>query len=213
VRRRKVRPRVRSRLPAPCRVADTRSATGQLAGAIAPGTQRNFAVAARENDHSDTKAAAIRCVRAYREGLRDFSKKSPLETLYTRLDGHALITMATDAKGRKRHTKYVDKARQRMGEQIVPRITDIVGGRHRLIDQPPLIYHATEAMHDADVAMALEAYRLSLPDELHGLLDRYRLEDFALKVVGIGSVGTHCFIGLFFLNYLTLTICTAFYRL
>jgi len=158
----------------------------------------SFAVAARENDHSDTKAAAIRCVRAYREGLRDFSKKSPLETLYTRLDGHALITMATDAKGRKRHTKYVDKARQRMGEQIVPRITDIVGGRHRLIDQPPLIYHATEAMHDADVAMALEAYRLSLPDELHGLLDRYRLEDTAIKVVGIGSVGTRTYIGLFF---------------
>jgi len=158
----------------------------------------SFAVAARENDHSDTKAAAIRCVRAYREGLRDFSKKSPLETLYTRLDGHALITMATDAKGRKRHTKYVDKARQRMGEQIVPRITDVVGGRHRLIDQPPLIYHATEAMHDADVAMALEAYRLSLPDELHGLLDRYRLEDTAVKVVGIGSVGTRTYIGLFF---------------
>lgn len=158
----------------------------------------SFAVAARDNDHADTTAAAIRCVRAYREGLRDFSKKSPLETLYTRLDGHTLIDMATDAKDRKRHAKYVDKARQRLGEQIVPTITDVVGGRHRLIDQPPLIYHATAALHDADVAMALEAYRLSLPDELHGLLDRYRLEDTAIKVVGIGSVGTRTYIGLFF---------------
>ena len=158
----------------------------------------SFAVAARENGHADTTAAAIRCARAYREGLRDFSKKGPLETMYARLDGHTLIDMATDAKDRKRHAKYVDKARQRLGEQIVPQITDVVGGRHRLIDQPPLIYHATDALHDADVAMALEAYRLSLPDELHGLLDRYRLEDTAIKVVGIGSVGTRTYIGLFF---------------
>ncbi len=158
----------------------------------------SFAVAARDNDHADTTAAAIRCTRAYREGLRDFSKQSPLETLYTRLDGHTLIDMATGAKDRKRHAKYVDKARQRLGEQIVPTITDVVGGRHRLIDQPPLIYHATAALHDADVAMALEAYRLSLSDELHGLLDRYRLEDTAIKVVGIGSVGTRTYIGLFF---------------
>ena len=158
----------------------------------------SFAVAARENGHADTTAAAIRCARAYREGLRDFSKKGPLETMYARLDGHTWIDMATDAKDRKRHAKYVDKARQRLGEQIVPQITDVVGGRHRLIDQPPLIYHATDALHDADVAMALEAYRLSLPDELHGLLDRYRLEDTAIKVVGIGSVGTRTYIGLFF---------------
>ena len=158
----------------------------------------SFAVAARDNDHADTTAAAIRCARAYREGLRDFSKKNPLETLYARLDGQTLIEMATDAKDRKRHARYVDKARQRMGEQIVPKITDMVGGRHRLIDQPPLIYHATDASHDADVAMALEAYRLSLPYELHGLLDRYRLEDTVIKVVGIGSVGTRTYIGLFF---------------
>ncbi len=158
----------------------------------------SFAVASRDNNHADTTAAAIRCARAYRQGLRDFAKKSPLETLYTRLDGHTLIDMATDAKDRKRHTKYADKARQRMGEQIVPKITNMVGGRHRLIDQPPLIYHATDALHDADVAKALEAYRLSLPDELHGLLDRYRLEDTAIKVVGIGSVGTRTYIGLFF---------------
>ena len=158
----------------------------------------SFAVAARDNDIADTTGAAIRCARAYREGLRDFSKKSPLETMYARLDGHTLIAMATDAKDRKRHAKYVDKARQRLGEQIVPQITDVVGGRHRLIDQPPLICHATAALHDADVATALESYRLSLPDELHGLLDRYRLEDTAIKVVGIGSVGTRTYIGLFF---------------
>lgn len=158
----------------------------------------SFAVAARDNDHADTKEAAIRCVRAYRKGLREFSKKHPLETLYTRLDGQTLISMAADAKGRKRHARYAEKARQRIGEQILPKITGIVGGRHRLIDQPPLIYHATAPQHAADVAQALAGYRQSLPDELQGLLDRYRLEDTAIKVVGIGSVGTRTYVGLFF---------------
>jgi uncharacterized protein (DUF2252 family) len=92
----------------------------------------------------------------------------------------------------------VDKARQRIGEQILPKITDVIGGRHRLIDQPPLIYHATDPQHEADAAEALEAYRQSLPDELQSLLDRYRLEDSVIKVVGIGSVGTRTYVGLFF---------------
>ncbi|WVV49518.1 DUF2252 family protein [Pseudomonas sp. NA13] len=46
--------------------------------------------------------------------------------------------------------------------------------------------------------MALRDYRLSLPLERRLLLDRYRLEDFVVKAVGIGSVGTYCFVGLFF---------------
>ncbi len=45
---------------------------------------------------------------------------------------------------------------------------------------------------------ALQAYRLSLPHERRVLFDRYRLEDIAVKAVGIGSVGTYCFVGLFF---------------
>ncbi|WP_260441011.1 DUF2252 domain-containing protein [Pseudomonas putida] len=45
---------------------------------------------------------------------------------------------------------------------------------------------------------ALQDYRLSLPHERRILFDRYRLEDFAVKAVGIGSVGTYCFVGLFF---------------
>jgi hypothetical protein len=44
----------------------------------------------------------------------------------------------------------------------------------------------------------LQAYRLTLPDERRVLFDRYRLEDFAVKAVSIGSLGTYCFVGLFF---------------
>ena len=43
----------------------------------------------------------------------------------------------------------------------------------------------------------LGRYRASLPDHVRVLLDRYRLCDVTMKVVGIGSVGTMCLIGLF----------------
>ncbi|MFZ4699443.1 MAG: DUF2252 family protein [Candidatus Methylumidiphilus sp.] len=63
----------------------------------------SFAVAARDNGHSDEDARgiAIECVRAYRESLRDYSKMSPLEVWYERLDAQKLIDTAPDAKAKK----------------------------------------------------------------------------------------------------------------
>jgi len=160
----------------------------------------SFAVAARDNGHSDEDARdiAIECVRAYRERLRDYSKMSPLEVWYERLDAQTLIDTAPDAKAKKTREQITEKARQRIGEHLFPKISAVVGGRHRLVDQPPVLFHVAEKDHDERVHEALEDYRLSLSDERRVLFDRYTLEDFALKVVGIGSVGTRCFIGLFF---------------
>jgi uncharacterized protein (DUF2252 family) len=70
-------------------------------------------------------------------------------------------------------------------------------GQHRLVDQPPVLFHVVEADWQERVQAGLSEYRQSLSDERRVLLDRYRLEDSALKVVGIGSVGTRCHIALF----------------
>lgn len=160
----------------------------------------SFAVAARANGRSDDDAqtAAVECARAYREHLREYSKKSPLEVWYDRLDAQALIDMAPDAKAKKYREEITEKARQRIADYLFPKISAVVGGRPRLVDQPPILFHVAEEDHQARVHEALEAYRQSLSDERRVLYDRYRLEDIAVKVVGIGSVGTRCFIGLFF---------------
>jgi len=93
-----------------------------------------------------------------------------------------------------------ESARQRIGENLFPKISAENGGRHRLVDQPPLLVHiqAKDKFQEERVREALEAYRQSLSDERRVLFDRYQLQDIALKVVGIGSVGTRCFVGLFF---------------
>jgi uncharacterized protein (DUF2252 family) len=160
----------------------------------------SFAVAARDNRHSDKDArdAAIECVRAYREHLRDYSKKSPLEVWYDRLDIQTLTKKAPNAGVRKLRAEMAEQARQRIGEYLFPKISAEVGGRRRLVDQPPVLFHGDKKEHEEVVREALEEYRLSLPDDRRVLFDRYRMEDWAMKVVGIGSVGTHCLVGLFF---------------
>jgi uncharacterized protein (DUF2252 family) len=66
-----------------------------------------------------------------------------------------------------------------------------------MVDQPPVLFHVAEKAAEKRFREAMDDYRLSLPDDRRVLFDRYRLEDFAMKIVGIGSVGTRCLVGLF----------------
>ncbi|MDY7567471.1 DUF2252 domain-containing protein [Pseudomonas sp. RTC3] len=160
----------------------------------------SFTVAARDNGLTDkeAEASAVECVRAYRERLRECSKMSPLEVWYDRLDAQTIVDMAPNAKVKKAREQLIEKAKMRVGDYLYPTISGEVGGRRRLIDQPPILFHIYEKDFEQRVYKALQDYRLSLPHERRVLFDRYRLEDIALKAVGIGSVGTRCFVGLFF---------------
>jgi len=143
-----------------------------------------------------SREAAMACARSYRQRLREFSLLSPLEVWYYRIDEKALIDMAPDAQAAARRRKFAEKARKRIGDYLVPRISERIEGRHRLADSPPLLYHVPDTDFQERVRVALEGYRQSLPDDRRVLFDRYRVEDVALKVVGIGSVGTRCFVTL-----------------
>ena len=160
----------------------------------------SFAVAVRDNKLSDADArdAAQTCGRAYREALRDYSRMSPLEVWYAHLDVEALIASAPDEKAKKIRQDFATKARQRVIENLFPKIVGEVAGKRRLVDQPPVLFHVTDPEGDELIRAGLAAYRESLPDERRVLFDRYRLEDSAAKVVGIGSVGTRCMVALFF---------------
>lgn len=160
----------------------------------------SFVIAGRDNDltEEESKSVAITSVRAYREHLRDYSKMSPLEVWYTRLDIQDIIAMAPDEDTKKERERMAKKARQRVSEYLFPKITSQVGGRYQFVDQPPILFHIPQEDFQNRVQAALEDYRESLSEERRVLLDRYRLEDVAIKVVGIGSVGTRCYITLFF---------------
>ena len=160
----------------------------------------SFVTAARLNGISDRRSrdAVVACGRSYRLHMREFSEMSPLEIWYYRISAEDLIRVAPDAKSRSRHEEIAAKAETRIGENLFPKITEQNDGRHQFIEQPPIMKRVTDERFGELVREGIEDYRNSLPDERRFLFDRYRLEDFALRVVGIGSVATRCFVGLFF---------------
>jgi uncharacterized protein (DUF2252 family) len=160
----------------------------------------SFVIAGRDNHLSDDESqeAVIECARSYRVHLREYSQMSPLAVWYNRLDMQDLIDLAPDAKAKKRRQDLAQKAHERVIDHLFPKIVTNVAGRPRIVDQPPILFHPAVEDFDAIVREGLDDYRMSLSDERRRLFDRYRFEDAALKVVGIGSVGTRCLIVLFF---------------
>jgi hypothetical protein len=160
----------------------------------------SFVIAGRDRGFSqeDCEAVARESVRSYRLHLREYSQMSPLEIWYNRIDMEKLIALAPDAKARRYRKALAEKARHRIIDNIFPKIVTSIGGRHRFVEQPPLLYRPAISELSTLVQQGLDDYQRSLSDELQSLFDRYRFEDAVVKVVGIGSVGTRCFIALFF---------------
>jgi uncharacterized protein (DUF2252 family) len=77
-------------------------------------------------------------------------------------------------------------------------LTTVVDGRRQIVPDPPFVTRATKDPEIADRLPAiLDGYRQSLQHDRQALFDRYRLVDVARKVVGVGSVGTRCWMALF----------------
>jgi uncharacterized protein (DUF2252 family) len=163
----------------------------------------SFVLAARSNGFSDAagRDAAAACARSYRERLREVAAMSPLEAWYAHIGIEEFLGLIDDPAIQKRVRRRIDKAKEeRTSELDYPRLAEMVGGQVQIKDQPPLIFHH-EAMREPGAKALLDKmladYRETLPDDRRALLDRYRLVDVAAKVVGIGSVGRYCSIGLF----------------
>jgi uncharacterized protein (DUF2252 family) len=159
----------------------------------------SFVLAARSNGLSDRagRDAAEACARSYRKRLRDYATMSPLEVWYARLTAEE-VAEAMPAEARARLEARVAKAMSGSSAEFdFPRLAGVVGGHTTIRDAPPLIFHpeaarAPEFQQTLDTVFA--AYRDTLPPDRRVLLDRYRVVDAAIKVVGVGSVGRRCWI-------------------
>src|SRR5262249_60662099 len=110
------------------------------------------------------------------------------------------LPTSKDKEGLQRHRTMLAKARARsVLEHDYPKLVAESGGKPTIKDRPPLIYHPTEPGVRVLLSRAQAAfadYRESMQEDRRVLLDRYELKDIAIKVVGIGSVGTFCAVGL-----------------
>jgi uncharacterized protein (DUF2252 family) len=162
----------------------------------------SFVLACRSNGFRDDPArdAVLACVRSYREHMADLSEMRALEVWYADHDLDSLLTSVSDKETLKRGQKRLTKARKRsLSPRAFPEWETGAEGLPSIKDNPPLIYHWKEHDEDELMAVARQAfahYRSTLPEHLTVLLDRFELMDMAIKVVGVGSVGTRCFIQL-----------------
>ena len=137
--------------------------------------------------------AVVACAEDYRDCLRDCARMTPLEVWYSCLEWEGLISRIDDAKSRRLAKEFAERARRRIVEHLFPKIAK-ADGSYRFVDQPPLLMHIEEPHAHRWLKAAMSAYRQTLPDDRRVLFDRYRTVDAARKVVGIGSVGTRCYI-------------------
>jgi uncharacterized protein (DUF2252 family) len=158
----------------------------------------SFFIASRSNSfsESDARKAALRCIRSYRERMAEFAQMRTMEVWYARLDLETILPSIKDREAQKRLQQRVQKAEKSdVLETDFPKLVSIENGKPEIRDNPPLIYHLREQAgpeFEARVDDAFARYRESLPDERRVLLDRFQRKDLAVKVVGVGSVGTFC---------------------
>jgi uncharacterized protein (DUF2252 family) len=158
----------------------------------------SFVIAARDNGFSEENAreCAMECARSYRDRMAEFADMHTLEVWYARIDIDVLTDMVSDKKAQRRARDRVSEARaRRVAEHDFPKLVSMDAGTPVIRDNPPLIYHLQEHARRGYASVleaAFAAYRESLPEHRRVLLDRYRIQDFAVKVVGVGSVGRAC---------------------
>jgi uncharacterized protein (DUF2252 family) len=163
----------------------------------------SFVIAGRNNRFTpgDCRQAAVASVRSYRERMAEYAAMPTLRAWYSYIDFESEIEAAADPELRKLYKKLLDKAERRDPSNEFPKLAHRVEGKPVINDNPPLIYHLEEQKHSewqAAMLQELQRYRESLPQDRQLLFDRYRFADAATKVVGVGSVGTHCAVALFF---------------
>jgi len=151
---------------------------------------------------SDSVRAARAAARGYRERMAEYSRMRVLDVWYDKIDLIAVLEEAPNEEVRERVKKRIEKARaQSVAEHDFPKLVERQGTTTLIKDNPPLIYHLRSARKQAEYSGALDQaiadYRESLSEQHRVLFDRFRYRDMAIKVVGVGSVGTICMVGLF----------------
>ncbi len=170
----------------------------------------SFEIARRAHGFEDgAESFAEHAARAYREAMTEFASMRNLDVWYSRLDAQAVIdrwAARVSEKDMKRFERTVAKARSKDSMRAFDRLTERVGDEIRIVSDPPLVSRLDD-LAEAEVPDAVNVaaitewvheqfrgYRASLQPDRRHLLEGYELVDIARKVVGVGSVGTRCWI-------------------
>jgi uncharacterized protein (DUF2252 family) len=167
-------------------------------------------IAAINNGYAvkDQERAVLDTVREYRTAMEKFAGMTNLDVWYAHMDVDTKFAeLAPQLKTEMiaRAQKTLSKARTRDSMTALSKLTHVVDGKIRIVDQSPLIVPIDRLIADGenengvvfeDLQGLLRAYRDTLEFDRRELLEQFSITDFARKVVGVGSVGTRAWIAL-----------------
>ena len=154
-------------------------------------------VAGRTNGftEADCRDAVLAAAGSYRRHMADFAAMRELDVWYAHITAADLLALITSKQTQKRAQTGVAKARQRDSLRALAKLTEgDDGGRRVIRHDPPLVMRITAGDEREHLTTLFAQYRQTVRGAERRMLERFHLVDFAQKVVGVGSVGTRCYI-------------------
>ncbi|MEW2500718.1 MULTISPECIES: DUF2252 domain-containing protein [unclassified Amycolatopsis] len=162
-------------------------------------------IASRDNGFSarQCRGVVLATIAQYRKAMRDFGERTALDVWYAHADVDQVEALYADRLGghrRRMIAKGMASAQAHDNLGALRRFTSVTDGTVQIKPDPPIVLPLEELAPTKEAAdevrnqmgSILKAYRATLEPERRVLLDRYRIVDMAHKVVGVGSVGTRC---------------------
>jgi uncharacterized protein (DUF2252 family) len=143
------------------------------------------------------ETGARRAVSSYRERMREYAEMGHLQLKYETIKDKDMLA-ALSPEVRKKAEALFAKAKKRSHLQVLDKMTSLVNEKQQIIEEAPLVVRETRTQKGKPIAQALglllEQYLTSLAHDRQVLVSQYRVVDVARKVVGVGSVGTRCWV-------------------
>ena len=152
-----------------------------------------------QGDAEKAAKLARKVANVYQTSMIELAGKSTLDVLYERMteaDIAALAEESESSAAMKEAEAAIEKARRRTHERAISRLTEEVDGARRFKSTPPVLVRCEDEAIRESFSTQHAAYIETLPPECQVIARRYAVVDFAMKVVGVGSVGTHCWVAL-----------------
>jgi len=159
----------------------------------------SFVLAAREKRFSRNSAhdLVVELITAYQNALNEFANMNLLDLWYLKFDLEEILKEQKSEELKDRLAKNLAKAGKQTHDTVFYKMTSDNMGQFTITDQPPLILHPFDLEESKDMINTFfDQYKTTLQPDRRLLFEQYHITDVALKVVGVGSVGTRCYVAL-----------------